>query len=218
MNDLSSRQDSTVPQQYDWWAPVYDTLWRRYLNQTLPILQQVAAPLPGERILDLASGTGELEQRIGASTPGVELVGIDLSHTMIQKSREKMHGNDSTSFIQADAHELPFADEAFDAVVSASSWHYFTSPHRVLEESARVLRPNGRFILLDWCRDYWPCRLMDAVLHWIDPAHKHCYTLEEVQSQIDDSSLTYQSGFRYRFDLVWEMMVVEAHATHRGQE
>lgn len=212
MSDHSSYQDSTVPEQYERWAPVYDTLWRRYLNQTLPVLQRAIAPLPEERILDLASGTGELEQRMSASTPGVKLVGIDLAQTMVQKSRKKMSGNASVSFVQADAHDLPFADDAFDAVVSASSWHYFTSPHRVLEESVRVLRPNGRFILLDWCRDYWTCRIMDALLQWIDPAHEHCYTLEEVKSQIDGSSLTYQAGFRYQFDLVWGMMVVEAHA------
>lgn len=212
MSDPSSHQDSTVPEQYERWAPVYDTLWKRYLNQTLPVLQRAIAPLPGERILDLASGTGELEQRMSASTPGVKLVGIDLAQTMVRKSREKMSGNASASFVQADAHDLPFADDAFDAVVSASSWHYFTSPRRVLEESVRVLRPNGRFILLDWCRDYWTCRIMDALLQWIDPAHEHCYTLEEVKSQIDGSSLTYLAGFRYQFDLVWGMMVVEAHA------
>lgn len=196
------------------WARVYDLLWRRYMNRTLPVLQRTADVAPGERVLDLASGTGELEQLLLASTPNVEIVGIDLASAMVTRAREKLAGIDAASFLQADAHELPLENDSFDVVVSASTFHYFTAPHRVLNEAARVLRPGGRLVLLDWCRDFWTCRVMDAVLHWIDPAHHRCYTLDEVVSYIDASPLTYQSGFRYRFDLVWGMMVVEAHTAH----
>lgn len=180
------------------------------MNQTLPVLQCAADVAPGERVLDLASGTGELERHLLASTPDVEIVGVDLAPAMVKRAREKLADVEAASFLQADAHELPFENDSFDVVVSASTFHYFTAPQRVLTEAARVLRPDGRLILLDWCRDFWTCRVMDAVLHWIDPAHHRCYTLDEVVSYIDASPLTYQSGFRYRFDLVWGMMIVEA--------
>lgn len=208
----SNRQDPTVPRQYEKWAQIYDVLWHRYMEKTLPVLQRTADPAPGERVLDLGSGTGELEQRIHASTPEVEIVGIDLAQSMVETARKKLAGTEGISFLLADAHDLPFPNESFDVVVSASTFHYFTLPQQVLHEVARVLRPSGRLVLLDWCRDFWTCRVMDTVLQWIDPAHRRCFTLEEITSQIGASPLTYRFGFRYRFDVVWGMMVVEAGA------
>lgn len=205
-------QDLTVPHQYERWARVYDLLWRRYMNQTLPVLQRTANLTPGERILDLGSGTGELARRICASTPGLDIVGVDLAPAMVEQAQQKLENVEAASFVHADAHELPFEDASFDVVVSASTFHYLTFPHRVLQEVGRVLRPEGRLVVLDWCRDFWTCRVMDVVLTMIDPAHRRCYTLDEVVSLFGASPLTFRSGFRYRFDVVWGMMVVEARA------
>jgi ubiquinone/menaquinone biosynthesis C-methylase UbiE len=60
---------------------------------------------------------------------------------------------------QADAHRLPLADATFDWVVCASSFHYFRQPQVALREMRRVLRPEGRLVLVDWCDDYLTCKL-----------------------------------------------------------
>jgi len=111
---------------------------------------------------------------------------------------------------RADAHDLPFADDAFDVVTCANTFHYFTHPTQVLREARRVLRPGGRLVLLDWCRDFWTCRGMDAVLHWIDPAYQTCYTLGEMRALVEATPLRTRYDFRYRFDGVWGMMIIEA--------
>jgi hypothetical protein len=72
-----------------------------------------------------------------------------------------------------------------------------------------VLIPNGRLVMLDWCRDFWTCRVMDAVLRILDPAYQHCYTLGEMRSLLERADFALQDQFRYRFDLVWGMMVVD---------
>ena len=65
-------------------------------------------------------------------------------------------------------------------------------------------------MILDWCRDDWTCRAMDTVLSWIDPAHERCYTLEELTAHLTAASFDRRDALRYRFDLIWGMMAVEA--------
>ena len=213
MADVSSEpthQDSSVVEQYDAWAHVYDWFWARYVNQTIPVLQRAAAVQPGERVLDLACGTGEFERRVLEATPEAELVGIDLAPSMVERAQAKLAGTPGVRFEQADVHDLPSPDEAFEAVVCANTFHYFSHPEQVLREARRVLRPGGRLVLLDWCRDFWTCRVMDAVLQRIDPAYQTCYTLAEMRQLLGSTSLRHRYDFRYRFDVVWGMMVVEA--------
>lgn len=209
-----TRQDPAVPEQYEAWAQVYDWVWARYLNQTLPVLQRSANVQSGEQVLDLACGTGELVRRVHGAVPGAEIVGVDLAPAMVERARSKLGERSGLRFEQGDVHALPFGDEAFDAVVCANTFHYFTQPEQVLAEARRVLRPGGRLVLLDWCRDFWTCRVMDAVLSRIDPAYQTCYTLGELESLVEATSLRHRYDFRYRFDGVWGMMVVEAVRPH----
>lgn len=210
VQNTSRRQDSSVPDQYDAWAKVYDLFWARYVNKTLPVLQRAVNVAPGDRVLDLACGTGELERRMLDAEPQVQLVGVDLAPSMVERARTKLGERSGVRFEQADAHELPFADAAFDIVVCANTFHYFTHPAEVLREARRVLTPGGRVVILDWCRDFWPCRVMDAVLQIVDPAYRHCYTLDEMGTLLERADFVLQDQFRYRFDLIWGMMVVDA--------
>ena len=205
-----TRQDTTVAEQYDVWARVYDVLWRRYTEKTLPVLQRAAAVRGGEQVLDLASGTGELARRLDGSVPELRLVGVDLSATMIERARRRLGDRPGLRVERADAHDLPFDDASFDTVLCANTFHYFSAPAQVLAEVERVLRADGRLILLDWCRDFWTCRAMDAVLRRVDPAHHTCYTLDELRGLLQAARFDVGWSFRYRFDLIWGMMVVEA--------
>ncbi len=207
---MQKQQDDTVARQYDGWARVYDLFWRRYVNQTIPVLQRAARVQPDERVLDLASGTGAFEHRVAAEISNVELVGIDLAPSMVERARAKLDGAANVRFEQADAHDLPFDESSFDAVVCANTFHYFSHPQQVLAEARRVLRSSGRLVLLDWCRDYWTCTVMDAVLQRVDPAYDTCYTLDELTTLLERAGLRTQYTFRYRFDLVWGMMVATA--------
>ncbi len=205
-----TRQDQTVAAQYDVWARVYDVLWRRYTENTLPVLQGAAAIRSNERVLDLACGTGELARRLDGSVSDLRLVGVDLSASMIDRARQKLGGRPGVRFVQADAHDLPFGRSTFDVVLCANTFHYFSHPGTVLSEARRALRPGGRLVLLDWCRDYWTCRVMDAVLRRVDPAHHACYTLDELRRHLRRAGFKVRNDLRYRFDLIWGMMVVEA--------
>ncbi|MFB6249768.1 MAG: class I SAM-dependent methyltransferase [Salinibacter sp.] len=205
-----TRQDQTVAAQYDIWARVYDVLWRRYTQKTVPVLQRAAAVRAGERVLDLACGTGTLAARLDGSVSDLQLVGVDLSASMIERARRKLGTRPGLRFERADTHDLPFDDASFDVVLCANTFHYFSHPGTVLSEARRVLCPGGRLVLLDWCRDFWTCRAMDAVLRRVDPAHHTCYTLDDLRGLLRRAGFDVRWTFRYRFDLIWGMMAVEA--------
>ena len=200
----------TIQKQYDRWAGVYDWLWHGYIRRTLPLLLGTARVASGERVLDIGSGTGAFEERLAKAVSSAEVVGVDMAPAMVERARHKLRDVPAVSFRRADAHTLPFGDESFDVVVSASTFHYIDRPAVALKETARVLRPSGRLVILDWCRDFWTCRAMDEVLLRLDPAHDGCYTLAEMQGLVAGSPLMFRRGLRHRAGLMWGLMTVEA--------
>ena len=103
-------------------------------------------PAPGERILDLGCGTGELSARIAESGPAV--VGIDASASMIEGARRAFPASrfPNLRFEVQDAHALTFAAE-FDAVFSNAALHWMAPLPGVFPRVAAALTPGGRFVL-----------------------------------------------------------------------
>jgi SAM-dependent methyltransferase len=95
---------------------------------------------PGERVLDLGCGTGQLTAAI-AST-GAEAVGLDRSREMLSTARAE---HPDLSFVQADAHQFGFA-EPCDAVFTNAAVHWLDAPEDAFEAVARALRSGGRFV------------------------------------------------------------------------
>jgi len=107
------------------------------------------APRPGQRILDLACGTGTLARAIAEREPGVDLVGVDGDAEMLARARAKAPG---LRFDVAMAQDLPYEDESFDAVVTSLFLHHLTrnAKRAALDEVARVLRRGGELHVADW--------------------------------------------------------------------
>jgi SAM-dependent methyltransferase len=97
------------------------------------------AARPGERILDLGCGDGQLTQRIAAA--GAIVTGVDNSPAMVASARAR-----SVVVEIGDAESLPSADGAFDAVFSNAALHWVRGQDAMMREVHRVLRPGGRFV------------------------------------------------------------------------
>ncbi|MDQ1085034.1 MULTISPECIES: demethylmenaquinone methyltransferase [Microbacterium] len=118
-----------------------DRLWRA---ATL----RAVAPKKGERILDLAAGTGTSSMAFVPS--GAHVVAADFSKGMIAEGRRR-HGNvPNLEFVQADATDLPFADGEFDAVTMSFGLRNVNDPRRALRELRRVTRPGGRIVVCEF--------------------------------------------------------------------
>ncbi len=107
----------------------------------------LAAVGPGSRVLDVATGTGDLAIELsGRVEPGGEVVGSDFSESMLELARRKAPG---ISFEQANALELPYPAGRFDAATVAFGARNFSDLDRGLAEMARVVAPGGRVVVLE---------------------------------------------------------------------
>ena len=105
----------------------------------------------GGSALDVACGTGaltrELSRRAGARG---RVVGLDFSAGMLDRARQREHPN--LTWVQGDALALPFGDAEFDATTIAFGLRNLADPRLGLEEMARVVRPGGRMVVLEFLR------------------------------------------------------------------
>ncbi len=100
--------------------------------------------LEGQRILEIGVGTGK---NIDFYPPHSHLVGIDLSEGMLNKARSKMSRN--VRLLQMDAERLAFPDHTFDMVIGTFVFCSIPRPAWALREIQRVLKPNGRLLLME---------------------------------------------------------------------
>jgi demethylmenaquinone methyltransferase/2-methoxy-6-polyprenyl-1,4-benzoquinol methylase len=112
---------------------------------------ELAAP-PGGKILDLCCGTGDLAFHLVRTDPSLEVTGADFCAPMLDGARARAPREDRagrTSFVEADAMALPFADATFDGATMGFSMRNVVDVAGTLREARRVLKPGARFVNLD---------------------------------------------------------------------
>ena len=108
---------------------------------------------PGSRVLDVATGTGDLAIELARRvSPGGEVLGSDFAEGMLDRARAKTDGSADPlrpRFEWADAMSLPYADDSFDSATVGFGARNFDDLGRGLEEMVRVVRPGGRVVVLE---------------------------------------------------------------------
>lgn len=118
-----------------------DMRWRRF------VVQQAQLPVKG-KLLDLATGTGDIAFEALKVTPNVQAVGADFALPMMVVGQEQPMGQ-HVQWCGADATQLPFLNEAFHAVTSGYLLRNVIDIPGTLAEQRRVLKPGGRIVILD---------------------------------------------------------------------
>ncbi len=138
-------------------APRYD-----FLNRLLSVGQDkywrqraidLLDPMENERILDVATGTGDMVIEVAKRNLSVQIFGIDFSQRMLDLGRIKIarNGYNQAVSLQIGSGEcLPFADESFDGVICAFGIRNFGDAQLGLREFFRVLKPGGRVVVLEF--------------------------------------------------------------------
>jgi demethylmenaquinone methyltransferase / 2-methoxy-6-polyprenyl-1,4-benzoquinol methylase len=137
-------------------ASMFDAVARRYdvTNDAMTFgisrlwrieITRAVDPQPGERILDLAAGTGS--SSVPFAKAGAEVVAGDISEGMLDVGREK---HPEIEFVYADAMDLPFDDGEFDVVTITYGLRNVTDPQLGLREMLRVLKPGGRLVVAEF--------------------------------------------------------------------
>jgi demethylmenaquinone methyltransferase / 2-methoxy-6-polyprenyl-1,4-benzoquinol methylase len=125
-----------------------DRLWRRRLVKT-------AALTPASRVLDLAAGTGDLSLALARQGRPAEVLGTDFVPEMLEVARakaERYAGPTRLSFQVEDAQSLTLPDASFDVVTVAFGVRNFPDREANFREVLRVLRPGGRYLILEFSR------------------------------------------------------------------
>lgn len=197
-----------VLRQYEAEAADYDRRWSSYSRATLGAALRHVRCDGTETVLDLACGTGELARRMLERWPGLRIHGIDLSSNMLGEARRKLIQRPLASFTRAEVSVLPFRDESFDLAITTNSFHYFRQPLATSNEIHRVLRPGGRLLVVDWCHDYWTCKVCEIYLRLVDPAHFKMYGMRSCSSLLEEAHLRVTTRTRFKVGLLWGLMVI----------
>ncbi len=158
---------------------------------TLPIVEAAGTPGAGD-VLDLACGPGIVT---AALAPGARTVtAFDLTAEMLRRAEARLTaaGLANVSYRQGDAEHLPFADGAFDCVVTRLSLHHFTDPAAVLTEVRRVLKPGGRLVVADMVSadDADDSALHNAIEVLRDPSHVRMLPAREILALVTGAGLS----------------------------
>lgn len=178
-----------------------DQRWRRFAVRE-------AAPVAGDSALDVACGTGDLTQAL-AATHAASVVGLDFTPQMLDVARLKQARLDpptrsKITYVEGDAQALPFPDASMDVVTIAFGIRNVADPTKAIREFARVLRPGGRLVILEfdrprspfvaWFNDLYCRRIMPRTATWIsqDRSGAYKYLPSSVATFMDGPTLTRQ--------------------------
>jgi demethylmenaquinone methyltransferase/2-methoxy-6-polyprenyl-1,4-benzoquinol methylase len=217
---------------FDRVAPSYDLmndlmslglhrLWKR-------IAVAIVRPRPGERILDLAAGSGDLAEALARRVrPAGEVWVTDLNRRMLERGRDRLlDAGMQAPAVQCDAERLPFPAASFDAVTVGFGLRNMTRKEAALSEMARVLRPGGRAVVLEFSRIWEPLAPLYElysfrVLPWLGErvagdADAYRYLAESIRVHPDQAALkAMMEGAGFARVEVFNM-AAGAVAVHRG--
>ena len=138
------------------WDGIADTYVREIDRRFAPVVDAVmvrAAVAPGERVLDLGTGTGAVAEAAARTTgPGGHVVAVDISSQMLALARVRVEsrGCVNVTLREGRAEAIPAADHSFDVVLASLSLMFVIDRDAAAREIARVLAPGGRLVAAVW--------------------------------------------------------------------
>ena len=155
-NKVNSKKEQ-IEEMFDSIAPNYDFL-NRFLSLRFDVLWRKKLvnrikPIEPNKVLDIATGTGDVALQISKSINPNQIIGLDLSQQMLAIARVKAaKAGKEIEFMHGDSEKLPFAEHLFDACTVSFGVRNFENLELGLEEMYRVLRPGGLLAVLEFTK------------------------------------------------------------------
>jgi len=161
----------------------------------------IARPRPGERMLDVATGSGDLALALSRRTePGGEVWISDINRRMLERGRDRLlDAGHALPAVQCDAEHLPFQSGTFDCITVGFGLRNMTHKDTALAEMTRVLKPGGRLVVLEFSKVWKPLERAYGwysfkVLPWlgdkvVGDADAYRYLAESIRQHPDQATL-----------------------------
>jgi ubiquinone/menaquinone biosynthesis C-methylase UbiE len=156
-----SYDKAQASREFDRWSENYDRSvlqWLLFGPSHRALLDRMRSPLADRpsTVLDVGCGTGVFAALVRSAFPQATIWGVDLVAAMLSRGREcRPSPPGRVALVQGDSERLPFPAGAFDVVTCSNSFHHYPDQGRAVAEMHRVLKPGGRLLLIDGCRDGW---------------------------------------------------------------
>jgi ubiquinone/menaquinone biosynthesis C-methylase UbiE len=168
--------------------------YRRLADKTTSVVQE------GE-LLEIGPGPGYISIEIAKLLPKMEVIGLDISDTMIQiakKNANEQALSERIEFRKGDASRMPFEDSSFDFVISSGSLHHWKKPAQVFNEIYRVLKSDCRAMISDLRKDApkekikdWEKHIDSKIMRWgLRHSFRESYTAQQIEKIIKDTQFT----------------------------
>jgi len=162
MNTQEEKTHEASQAYFNRWAKNYDRsptqLWFR---KNYRLMVEKLSPQQNMHILDVGCGTGIAAQRLSAMIPDGKVLGVDPAEEMVRVANQK--ATDNLTYKLGTGHEIPASDGEFDVALSTISFHHWTKPSESFNELFRVLKPGGKLLILDLCRDNAIAKINDWI-------------------------------------------------------
>lgn len=162
---------------FDLWASSYDCSpvgwWLRWVQERIARRLQLSART---NVLDVGCGTGHLLLVLSKTVSKGKLAGIDLSSEMVAQARKKLKQVKNADVRLAEVEHIPHRSGTFDYVACTEAFHHFPRPLEALQEMERVLKKNGKLIMVDI---NFPPLFLANVLFKLEPGFVHMYSADE---------------------------------------
>lgn len=196
----SNRQKAQVQDYFSRNAEAYVASSSHRSGDDLKRLVELGEWSPDQQALDIATGGGHTALAVAPHVARITVT--DLTPRILEKAREFLlsQGVTNAVFQEADAEALPFEANSFDRVTCRIAPHHFPDMAQFVREVARVLKPDGIFLLIDCMAPSDPelDRFDNRVEKWRDPSHGRSCTVEEWQTFLKEAGLNIEQTEFFR--------------------
>ncbi|MDO8526274.1 MAG: methyltransferase domain-containing protein [Deltaproteobacteria bacterium] len=206
MGEVQTKISGAVRRKYNVLSFLYDHIWPGYIKKTIGSAIEPIRLTGSESLLDIGCGTGELERILVSKYQNLHIVGLDISDDMLELARKKLLQYPKIILKRGDFLNIDLAENSFDAAFSISNLHYFPNPSALFEKTHRLLKKNGKFVIIDWNRNSFQGKLYNGYMNLADPSFVKAYIIEEVVPLLEKAGFQFEKVDYFKVGIRWRMM------------
>lgn len=190
-------------------ASTYEKRWESYLHHTHKEFLKRIETGNDDTILDLSCGTGLLAREItDRDFPFSKMILNDPSKNMLAIARRHLSHQDNIDFTSYNVKEMQHEENKFDRIFCLNAFHFYTTQQQTIEKIYALLKPGGRFYILDWNRAGFFV-LVNKIIRWSTSERINTRSLIEIEEMLQKSRFRIKVSDEWNWRY-WKFLFVEA--------